>query len=81
MPASILGEVESPWTPCHACRRDYAGLLHRLRNEYGYRVSRKIVTDRLQRGKLFAAKRMDGSDGYREFNVRKVLAMAMGADH
>ena len=57
-------------------------MLHWLRSEYGYRVScNKIVTDWPHRGKLPSSKRMDGSDRYWEFNVRKVLAMAMGADH
>lgn len=61
--------------------RTPAGLAEWLRSEYGYRVGRKTVTDWLRRGKLPSSRRVEGSDGYWEFNVREVLAMAMGAGH
>ena len=38
-----------------------------------------MVSDWLRRGKPPSSKRAKGSDGYCEFNVGEVLAMAMGA--
>ena len=54
-----------------------AGCAQWLREEYGYEVSRKTVSNWLNRGKLPSSRRVEGSDGYWEFNVREVLAMAM----
>ncbi|WP_240544384.1 hypothetical protein [Bifidobacterium sp. SO4] len=59
--------------------RTPAGLAEWLRENYGYRVSRKQVTDWLRRGKLPSSKPVE--DGYWEFNVREVLTLAMGANN
>lgn len=40
-----------------------------------------MVSDWLRRGKPPSSESIPNSDGYWEFNVRKVLAMAMGAAH
>lgn len=57
--------------------RTPAGLAEWLHHEYGYQVTRKQVSDWLRRGKLPSSKPVPDSDGYWEFNIREVLAMAM----
>lgn len=54
-----------------------AGLAQWLRENYGYEISRKRVSNWLNRGKLPSSRRVEGSDGYWEFNVREVLTLAM----
>lgn len=53
------------------------GMSQWLKDNYGYEVSRKTITDALRRGKLPSSKPVDG--GYWEFNIREILAMAMGS--
>lgn len=57
--------------------RTPAGLADWLHHEYGYQITRKQVTNWLQRGKLPSSKPVPDSDGYWEFSIREVLAMAM----
>ena len=57
--------------------RTPAGLADWLHHEYGYQVTRKQVTDWLRRGKLPSSKPIPDSDGYWEFSIREVLAMAL----
>ena len=54
-----------------------AGMSQWLRENYGYEVSRKQISNWLNRGKLPSSKPVD--DGYREFNIREILALAMGS--
>ncbi|NEG71028.1 hypothetical protein GFD24_02060 [Bifidobacterium ramosum] len=61
---------------CHLTRTP-AGLAEWLKHEYGYEIGRKQVTDWIRRGKLPSSKPV--TDGYWEFSVREVLAMAMGS--
>lgn len=56
--------------------RTPAGLAEWLKHEYGYQIGRKQVTDWIRRGKLPSSKPV--ADGYWEFSVREVLAMAYG---
>ena len=46
-----------------------AGMSQWLKGNYGYEVSRKRISNWLNRGK----------DGYWEFNIREILALAMGS--
>ena len=54
-----------------------AGMSQWLKDNYGYEVSRKQISNWLNRGKLPSSKPVDG--GYWEFNIREILAMAMGS--
>ena len=54
-----------------------AGMSEWLRESYGYEVSRKQISNWLNRGKLPSSKPVD--DGYWEFNIREILALAMGS--
>ena len=45
-----------------------AGMSEWLRENYGYEVSRKTITDALRRGKLPSSKPVE--NGYWEFNIR-----------
>ena len=56
-----------------------AGMSQWLRENYGYEVSRKQVGNWLNRGKLPSSKPVEGYPGYWEFNIREILAMAMGS--
>ena len=60
-------QVEAPWTLCQDRRRQYAKTLHNLRRNMHW----------LNRGKPPSSKPVD--DGYWEFNIREILAMAMGS--
>lgn len=55
--------------------RTPAGMSQWLKDNYGYEVSRKAITDALRRGKLPSSKPVEG--GYWEFNIREILAFAM----
>lgn len=57
--------------------RTPAGLAEWLKNEHGVKVSRKQVSNWINRGKLPSSKPVD--DGYWEFNIREILALAMGS--
>lgn len=57
--------------------RTPAGMSEWLRESYGYEVGRKQIANWLNRGKLPSSKPVGG--GYWEFNVREILALAMGA--
>ncbi|PLS30058.1 hypothetical protein Uis1B_2109 [Bifidobacterium margollesii] len=57
--------------------RTPAGLSEWLREEYGYRISRKQVSNWVNRGKLPSTTPV--GDGYYEFSIREVLAMAMAS--
>lgn len=48
-----------------------AGLSEWLRENYGYEIRRQTVKDWLHRSKIPSSKRVDGSDGYWESNVRR----------
>lgn len=52
-----------------------AGMSQWLRENYGYEVSRKTITDALRRGKLPGSKPVEG--GYWEFSIREIVAFAM----
>lgn len=52
-----------------------AGMSEWLRENYGYEVSRKTITDALRRGKLPSSKPIE--NGYWEFNIREIVALAM----
>ncbi|MDN4187324.1 hypothetical protein DC496_02830 [Bifidobacterium breve] len=52
-----------------------AGMSQWLRENYGYEVSRKTITDALRRGKLPSSKPIE--DGYWEFNIREIVAFAV----
>ena len=52
-----------------------AGMSEWLRENYGYEVSRKTITDALRRGKLPSSKPIE--DGYWEFNIREIVAFAV----
>ena len=52
-----------------------AGMSQWLRENYGYEVSRKTITDALRRGKLPSSKPVEG--GYWEFSIREIVAFAM----
>lgn len=54
-----------------------AGMSQWLKDNYGYEVSRKQISNWLNRGKLPSSKPVD--DGYWEFNIREILALAMGS--
>ncbi len=54
-----------------------AGMSQCLKGNYGYEVSRKRISIWLNRGKLPSSRPVD--DGYREFNIREILALAMGS--
>lgn len=54
-----------------------AGMNQWLKDNYGYEVSRKRISNRLNRGKLPSSRPVD--DGYWEFNIREILALAMGS--
>lgn len=54
-----------------------AGMSQWLKDNYGYEVSRKQISNWLNRGKLPSSKPVDG--GYWEFNIREILALAMGS--
>lgn len=54
-----------------------AGCARWLKDEYGYQVSRKQVSNWLNRGKLPSSRPV--ADGYWEFSVREVLTLAMAA--
>lgn len=54
-----------------------AGMSQWLKGNYGYEVSRKRISNWLNRGKLPSSKPVD--DGYWEFNIREILALAMGS--
>lgn len=48
-----------------------------LKGNYGYEVSRKRISSWLNRGKLPSSRPVD--DGYWEFNIREILALAIGS--
>lgn len=48
-----------------------------LKENYGYDVSRKQISNWLNRGKLPSSKPVE--DGYWEFNIREILVLAMGS--
>lgn len=52
-----------------------AGMSEWLRENYGYEVSRKTITDALRRGKLPSSKPIE--NGYWEFNIREIVAFAV----
>lgn len=52
-----------------------AGMSQWLKENYGYEVSRKAITDALRRGKLPSSKPVEG--GYWEFNIREIVAFAI----
>ncbi len=54
-----------------------AGMNQWLKDNYGYEVSRKRISNWLNRGKLPSSRPVD--DGYWEFNIREILALAMGS--
>ena len=54
-----------------------AGMSQWLKGNYGYEVSRKRISNWLNRGKLPSSRPVD--DGYWEFNIREILALAMGS--
>ena len=51
------------------------GMSQWLKDNYGYEVSRKRISNWLNRGKLPSSRPVD--DGYWEFNIREILALAM----
>lgn len=55
--------------------RTPAGLSQWLRDEYGYKISRKQISHWIERNKLPSTKPV--SDGYYEFSIREVLTMAI----
>lgn len=59
--------------------RTPAGLAQWLRDEYGYQVSRKTITDWIRHGRLPSAKPVPGNDGYWEFSITEVLPLAMAS--
>ena len=54
-----------------------AGMSQWLKGNYGYEVSRKRISNWRNRGKLPSSRPVD--DGYWEFNIREILALAMGS--
>ena len=56
-----------------------AGMSQWLKDNYGYEVSRKQISNWLNRGKLPSSKPVD--DGYWEFNIREILSLAMSVSH
>lgn len=56
-----------------------AGMSEWLRENYGYEVSRKTITDALRRGKLPSSKPVE--NGYWEFNIREIVSFAMSRNN
>ncbi|WP_243394507.1 hypothetical protein [Bifidobacterium parmae] len=57
--------------------RTPAGLAEWLRSEYGVKVSRKQVSNWINRGKLPGTRPVDGAPGYYEFSIREITALAV----